>query len=214
MSEELQQSKKKNAVWIVLTVLLGVIAVAVIALFAVDIYLSVNFFVVEVSGSSMEQTLQDKDYLYAEKDFEVERGDIVILSVENHREGTFFGEDTQFIIKRVIALEGDTVRITDEGEVYLKISGEAEFTLLSESYVSVSTPHYDMTEWTVGAGQVFFMGDNRGDSYDSRRVGCFEVSDVVGVVPQWAVNKKALSTKWEHFRAIIRGQEPVPTKGN
>lgn len=216
MSKEVQtqKSKKKNAVWIVLTVLLGLVALAVIAVFAVDIWLNMNFFVVEVSGNSMEHTLQNGDYLYAEKVFEIERGDIVILSVENHRTGTFFGESTEFIIKRVIAVEGDVVRITDEGDVYLKASGETEFTLLSESYVFAPTVHYGKSEWTVGEGEVFFMGDNRSDSYDSRRVDCFKASEVVGVVPEWAVNCKKFSTKWEHFRAIIRGREPVPTKGD
>lgn len=253
---EQKQPNKKNTVWIILTVLLGIIALLVIAFFAVDIYLSVNYFVVEVSGNSMRETLNDGDYLYAEREFEVHRGDVVILSVENHRTGTFFGESTQFIIKRTIALEGDTIRIEEKlvpyldkdgnplnlqgnpideekgekpiwkvvNEVSVMYAGTTEYQVLQEDYVNTGTPVFIIdssvweekaaAEWTVGEGEIFFMGDNRGDSYDSRRVGCFNLTDVVGVVPQWAVNRKEFSTKWEHFRAIIRGQEPLPSKDN
>lgn len=207
--EDKRKAKRKNTVWIVLTVILSVVAFCILAIFIVDIYLSVNYFVVEVSGTSMEHTLQNEDYLYAKKKFEIERGEIAIIDVKNHREGTFFGEKTEFIIKRIIAVEGDSVRIGEEGEVFVRYADAEEFTLLAESYVSAPTVTYGVTEWTVGEGQIFFMGDNRTDSYDSRRVGCFEEEDVVGIVPQWSVDMKKTITGWEHFRAVIRGQEPV-----
>lgn len=209
---DIQKPKKKNVLWIVLSVLFGVLTFAVLAFFIADVVLNVNYFVVEVSGISMERTLQNEDYLYAKKRFTVERGDIVIIDVENHREGTFFGEDTEFIIKRVIGMEGDTVRISEEGAVCLKYADAADFVLLEESYVSAPTVTYGTDEWTVGEGQIFFMGDNRTDSYDSRRVGCFETADVVGVVPQWSVDMKRLTTGWERFRSALRGQD-APSKG-
>lgn len=211
--EEIKKPKKKSVLWIVLTVILGVLTFAVLAVFIADIYLNVNYFVVEVSGTSMERTLQNEDYLYAKKKFEVAYGDIVIIDVENHREGTFFGADTEFIIKRVIGMEGDVVRISEDGRVYLKYADAEDFTLLEESYVFAPTVTYGTDEWTVGEDQIFFMGDNRTDSYDSRRVGCFETADVVGVVPQWAVDMKKLTTGWENFRAMLRGRDGSPSKG-
>lgn len=251
---DIQKPKKKNVLWIVLSVLFGVLTFAVLAFFIADVVLNVNYFVVEVSGISMERTLQNGDYLYAKKEFEIERGEIAIIDVKNHRE--VFNMETEFIIKRIIAVEGDSIKleenivpyedengnpldrdgeIVDEEkgekgvwvvvtEVSIAYSGATDYTMINEDYVYINKNkqifYDDLSQWskkeaevwTVGEGQIFFMGDNRTDSYDSRRVGCFETADVVGVVPQWSVDVKRLTTGWERFRSALRGQD-APSKG-
>ncbi len=81
------------------------------------------------------------------------RGEIVITAYPN-REGDNF-------VKRVVALEGETVAIHD-GAVY--INGVR----LNEPYIKGEI-QYEMEEITVEEGHVFVLGDNRNDSSDSPR---------------------------------------------
>jgi signal peptidase I len=69
-------------------------------------------------------------------------------------------EDTRDYIKRIIALEGETVEIKSNDGVY--INGVR----LDEPYVK-DTPDYDKAPYTVPAGHVFVLGDNRRNSSDS-----------------------------------------------
>ena len=117
--------------------------------------------VVIVSGSSMFPTLVDGDYLLLINrplcgDFE--QGDIVVASMDRFRGG-------EAIVKRVIATEGQTVDIDFRtGIVY--VDGEA----LQEDYIYTPTILSEGVEFplVVEEGCVFLMGDNRGDSRDSR----------------------------------------------
>lgn len=128
--------------------------------------------VVGVDGSSMFSTLRHGDSLLMVNGFysEPQYGDIVVVR----------RDDMEPLIKRVIALEGDTIAIDPETEmVYL--NGE----LLDEPYLNGTTPTlYDFTgPYTVPEGAVFVMGDNRGDSHDSRdleRIGAVDEDDIMG----------------------------------
>ena len=90
----------------------------------------------------------------------------------------------QDLIKRVIGLPGETIRIHD-GSV--TINGQ----VLEEPYIAQS-PIYN-GEWMIGEGQLFVLGDNRtasGDSRCSREEGC------TGLVPLDAVIGTALLRVW------------------
>ncbi|MGE3960981.1 MAG: signal peptidase I [Dehalococcoidia bacterium] len=76
------------------------------------------------------------------------------------------------LIKRVIAVAGQTVEIRD-GAVYL--DGQA----LEEPYIS-APPDYRVEPVTVPAGALFVLGDNRINSADSHLFGVIEESQVVG----------------------------------
>ena len=82
-------------------------------------------------------------------------------------------------IRRVIAVEGDTVDMTHEGR--LKVNGYVQ----SEDYIYTDT--YAYTDGitfpiTVGKDQVFVLSDNRTNGNDSRIYGCVDKNDVKGKV--------------------------------
>ena len=128
-----------------------------------------------VDGESMEGTLHSgehliiSDFLYTPK-----RGDIVVCE-------DYTTPIKKPIVKRVIAIEGDTVRITENGEVYVNDK------LLDESaYVYIDDAHYthEPLYAEVQKGEIFVMGDHRNQSTDSRNeaVGTLSVDSVIGKV--------------------------------
>lgn len=133
-----------------------------------------SFFIrlVGVVGSSMVPTLHDGDFLITSRLFYTpQQGDVVVL-----RKDTF---DSRAIVKRVIALEGQTVDIDfDAGVVY--VDGVA----LQEDYVNAPTlRRLDFNgEITVPEGCIFVLGDNRNESADSRSqyLGCVDTRYVIG----------------------------------
>ena len=120
-----------------------------------------------VSGSSMYPTLVDKDYLVLESNFlyrDAKQGDIVVLYTPP------FSENDELLVKRVIAVGGQTVDIDfNAGVVY--VDGQA----LDEPYTFEPT-YLSYAEYgkaldypvTVPEGELFVMGDNRNHSEDSR----------------------------------------------
>jgi signal peptidase I len=115
-----------------------------------------------VIGHSMENTLHPDDYIFLSKQAynfgdAPERGDIVVLrSALEGENGT-----TKNLIKRVIAVGGDSVEIRD-GVVY--VNGEP----IEESYIKDSYTAGLMQEISVPDGHLFLLGDNRQSSKDSR----------------------------------------------
>ena len=128
-----------------------------------------------VDGHSMLNTLQHGDRLLVVNSMlyhDYQYGDIVIL----RKNGVF---DDDRIVKRVIAVEGQTVDIDfAEGIVY--VDGEA----LEEDYIREPTYTAEGTEFplTVPEGSIFVMGDNRNGSSDSRdyRLGTVDTRYVIG----------------------------------
>ena len=128
-----------------------------------------------VDGHSMLNTLQHGDRLLVVNSMlyhDYKYGDIVIL-----RKNGVFDDDP--IVKRVIAVEGQTVDIDfAEGIVY--VDGEA----LEEDYIREPTYTAEGTEFplTVPEGSIFVMGDNRNGSSDSRdyRLGTVDTRSVIG----------------------------------
>jgi signal peptidase I len=121
---------------------------------------------VRVEGSSMLPTLQDGNFVLVNRlSYSLgkpERGDIIVFHFELTR---------QDLIKRVIGLPGDEVRIAN-GAVF--VNGVA----LVEPYIATA-PSYDGT-WVVPANNFFVLGDNRNDSSDSHSWGTLPAEKVVG----------------------------------
>ncbi len=175
-----------------------------IILLLFDLYFTMHYLVVEVSGRSMQNTLQSGDFLYAERGRAPERGDIAIIDVSPYRERDRFSGD--LIIKRIIGLGGDTVQIAG-GKVYIRYAGEEDYRLLEEDYTFGETAVLSGNgTYEVKEGEIFFLGDHRTDSTDSRIVGCYLETDVVGVVPGWSVRMKSLISGWERIRSLLGGR--------
>lgn len=137
--------------------------------------LSIRSFIAEpirVDGDSMIPTLINNEDMLVEKVSywfqDPTRGDMVIC---------FYPGYTESCVKRVIGLPGETISITD-GMIYI------DGTMLDESDYWNGEIIGDMDPVTVGAREVFVVGDNRNGSKDSRNsyVGCIPYSKVVGRV--------------------------------
>ncbi len=168
--------------------------------FCVQTWLNQACFGVYVKGDSMYSTLYNNDFLYAYRGTSPSRGDIVIISVseENKQKNSLSGD---YLIKRLIATEGDTVRC-DHNVLQIKYKGTTDFVTVNEPYAYRQTS--DIPERTVGEGEIFFLGDNRLNSHDSRSLqGNFYKTDVVGVVPQWAVDIKAFTTGFDTLKNTV-----------
>lgn len=156
--------------------------------YAVSAMLVLNLFFfrsITVSGPSMLDTLEDGDQVVATNFcYTPKYGDIVIIQANKLKSEItdMWGEP---IIKRIIAVEGDTVRINfARGEVYR--NGE----LLEEDYIKDLTffRHNDTwmesnKEYTVPEHCVFVLGDNRPVSNDSRnlpQVGFIDTDFIMG----------------------------------
>ena len=135
---------------------------------------------VGVNGESMLPTLYHGDYLALQSNVimgDLEYGDIVVARKLEFRDG-------EPIVKRVIATEGQTVRIDydNNGELYVSVDG----VVLDEPYINEEMlPIYEVPmEVTVEKDCIFVMGDNRNHSSDSRveSIGQIKLDQVLGKV--------------------------------
>ncbi len=168
--DNIQATKKSMARTVV--ELVSIVASSIVAIMVAFTFL---FRIVGVSGGSMEDTLQEGDWLIVSAFVtEPERGDIVIITQPN----TFH----EPIVKRVIAVGGDEIDINfDTGEV--KVNGK----VIDEPYLKTPTTN-DGHRWdyplTIEEGKVFVMGDNRLKSSDSRgfEIGLIDEEYILGQV--------------------------------
>ena len=127
-----------------------------------------------VDGHSMLNTLQHGDRLMVVNPIfyhDYKYGDIVIAYKESF--------DAEPIVKRVIATEGQTLKIDfNTGDVYV------DGVLLDEPYIKTPTTDNEGGEIpeVIPEGYVFVMGDNRGNSLDSRseQIGLIDKRNIIG----------------------------------
>ena len=166
VAEERRRLRKKARVTRTIITTLGALTVAA----AVAVLLSTYVFTaIQVSGDSMEPTLSDGDVLVLLNAHEYTGGQLCCVAWQN-----------KLLIKRVIAVGGDSVDIDREGNV--SVNGQK----LDEPYVTEkSLGECDIEfPFTVPEGRVFVMGDQRSTSIDSRSsaVGAVEEDQIMGRV--------------------------------
>jgi signal peptidase I len=131
-----------------------------------------GFQVARVEGQSMAPTLADQDRLIVNKLVyklsEPRRGDIVMLYYPLNPDKSF--------VKRVIAEEGDTVRIVD-GQVFVN-----EVPLRDDYVPREYRSHDDWGPQVIPEGYYFVMGDHRNNSSDSRHWGMVPKKYIIGKV--------------------------------
>lgn len=118
-----------------------------------------------VKGHSMYPTCVEGDLLIVSRLSPLTKGDIVTTLHQNSNDG---------VVKRLIGVEGDAVKITD-GQVFVND------VLLQEPYIQEPWSG-SSKEVIVGKNEVYLLGDNRNHSSDSRIFGCLSKNEVVGVV--------------------------------
>ena len=132
------------------------------------------FPVLQISGSSMEPTLNDEEIVVLLKTTNMKKGELCCFSYQN-----------KLLIKRVIGLPGDKINIDENGNVY--INDEP----LNEPYVTdkalgecdITFPCY------VTDNHYFVLGDHRSTSIDSR-------SSVIGLVSEEYIVGKIFFRIW------------------
>jgi len=158
-----------------------VIALALGAAMLVRVYVLQQFY---ISGPSMEMTLLENDRVLVNKLsyrlHDIHRGDIVVFD-----RVTINGQQVEHtdLIKRVIGVEDDTVEIQ---RCKVLVNGSViDEPYIDKDVLALPTPEDvcripDMKKITVPKKQIFVMGDNRPQSFDSRNFGSVPVKLVVG----------------------------------
>ncbi len=129
-----------------------------------------------VDGRSMNPTLNDGDNLIVEKlsyrFSDPKRFDVIVFPPQ--------GAPNEHYIKRIIGLPGETVRIDEEGVIY--INGEVLEEDAEYGFETIQDPGRAIEEITLAEDEYFVLGDNRNNSTDSRteKVGNVKRSTITG----------------------------------
>ena len=150
-----------------------------IVLISGAIIIPVRYFLIQpfyVKGASMEPNFYDHEYLIIDelsyRFHQAQRGEIVVFRYPR--------DPSQFFIKRVIGLPGETVEVTNN-HVIIYNTEHPNGIILQEPYIG-DRPTNGKERTTLGAQEYYVMGDNRNESMDSRSFGPVSRSGIIGRV--------------------------------
>ncbi|MFH1315545.1 MAG: signal peptidase I [Candidatus Uhrbacteria bacterium] len=160
-------------------VALFILEVVQIVIISAAIIIPIRYFLIQpfyVKGASMEPSYYDHEYLIIDEITyrfnQPERGQVVVFRYPL--------DQSQFFIKRVIGLPGETVEVSDGAVTIFNIDNPGGV-VLDEEYLN-NTQTFGKKRVALNADEYFVLGDNRDESLDSRRFGPIRESDIVGRV--------------------------------
>jgi signal peptidase I len=164
-----------------------------IVIIALAIIIPIRYFLIQpffVNGASMDPNFLDGDYLIIDEISyrlnEPKRSDVIIFRYPL--------DPSQFFIKRVIGLPGETVKIED-GKVFIySIETSDERIILDESAYLEDSYTPGNLEITLEEDEYFVLGDNRMASSDSRKWGELDEKYIIGRawIRAWPFNRAVL----------------------
>ncbi len=180
-SEENKNQKTDNetsqlkAVGIFIWDLVKILVIALVIIIPFRYYIAEPFV---VSGSSMLQNFHNRDYLIIDRisyrNNLPQRGDVIVLKYPK--------DPSQFFIKRIIGLPGESVKIQG-GHVVIFNQAHPEGEVLSEPYLTSQTETLGRSDTVkLGSNEYYVLGDNRTGSSDSRVWGILPGNNIVGRV--------------------------------
>lgn len=129
-----------------------------------------------VKGASMEPNFLDHEYLIVDElSYRLrtpERGEVIVFKYPNNQE--------EYFLKRIIGLPGERVKIAD-GKVTIYNNAHPEGVEVQETYLPKDLATLgEARTVTLGSDEYFVLGDNRANSFDSRRFGPVKRDLIVG----------------------------------
>ena len=174
MREGTRISKWRNRLrWLTDSMIL-ILVVLLITRFTVQ-----NF---HIQGQSMEPTLHDQEFILVDKVAYLlhppTRGDVIVFQ--------FPRDPQEDLVKRIIAVPGDVISVINQAVIVNGIT-------LHETYINENDPYNPYPSFRdriIEPGEYFVMGDNRGDSDDSRDWGLVSRQSIIGRVAAvyWPTN--------------------------
>lgn len=175
ISHKLESEDKQDDsgdVWTYVWETIKIIIISLVIILPIRYYLVQPFF---VKGASMEDNFHDGDYLLIDEISyrfdEPKRGDVIVFRYPEN--------PSQFFIKRIIALPGETIEIKNDQVTIYNSETPGGF-LLNEDYLSSSQETIGNLSENLDNNEYYVLGDNRLQSSDSRRWGALEKRFITG----------------------------------
>ena len=163
---------------------LKVVVISLVIIIPVRYYLIQPFY---VKGASMEPNFHDYEYLIIDEISyrfdQPQRGEVVVVRNPN--------DQSQYFIKRIIGLPGETVEIKDGQVIIYNDRYPAGIELDESVYLALAVKTQGRDIVKLENDQCYLLGDNRTSSLDSRLFGPLSMDDIVGRawVRAWPFNR-------------------------